>query len=37
MVDLAVTLEVDERPDRILDRYSMIDRVKLVELDALDP
>jgi hypothetical protein len=26
---------VDERTDRILDWYPMIDRMKLVELDAL--
>jgi len=27
MADLPVALEVDERTDRILDRYSVIDRM----------
>jgi len=27
MADLSAALEVDERTDRILDRYSMIDRM----------
>ena len=37
MVDLAVALEVDERTDRILDRYPVIDWMELVKLDALEP
>ena len=37
MVDTPVALEVDECADRILDRYPVIDRMLLVELDAFEP
>jgi hypothetical protein len=32
-----VVLEVDECADRVLDRYRVIDRMQLVELDAFKP
>src|ERR1700756_2250968 len=37
MVDLSVVLEVDKCADRVLDRYPVIDRMQLVELDAFKP
>src|SRR5215469_4210719 len=37
MAYLSFPLKIDERAERILDRYPMIDGVKLVKLDALYP
>ena len=37
MADLSVALEVDERTDRILDRDPVIDRMRLVKLDTIEP
>ena len=37
MVDLTLALKVDQCADRILDRYPVIDRMQLVELDAFEP
>ena len=34
--NLAFPLKVDEGADRILDRHALIDRMKLIELDALE-
>ena len=37
MVDLTLALKVDQCADRIFDRYPVIDRMQLVELDAFEP
>src|SRR5271167_1639441 len=37
VADLALALKVDKGADRILDRHAMIDGVKLVELDPVEP
>src|SRR4029077_6399570 len=36
IADLSLSLKIDERADRILDRHPVIDRMKLVELDPLE-
>src|SRR5215469_9569824 len=36
VANLALALKVDESADRILDRHAVIDRMKLVELDAIE-
>src|SRR6267378_2202084 len=37
MADLAVALQVGQGAERLLDRHAMIDGVKLVELDPVEP
>src|SRR6516164_10739462 len=36
-MDLTLALKVDQCADRILDRYPVIDRMQLVELEAFEP